>query len=107
MPNSIGRYSLAYGSQWRCSACDAWLCAGWCAGALTDDEGALCLIGAIRAEAGGDQDLATDASAILLDAVRRKFHDESVPVFNDRRRDGSVPARMLREAAGLADARGR
>ncbi|MFI1926280.1 hypothetical protein [Streptomyces sp. NPDC020377] len=80
--------------------------AGWCTGALTDEDGAVCLIGAIRAEAGGDRDLATDASAILLDAVQRKFHDDSVPAFNDRQRDGAIPARMLLEAAGLADARG-
>ena len=25
--DAIGRYSLAYGSQYRCSACDTWLCA--------------------------------------------------------------------------------
>ncbi|MEU5242644.1 hypothetical protein AB0G81_00700 [Streptomyces asoensis] len=81
--------------------------AGWCSGALTDEDGAVCLIGAIRAEARGDRDLADDASAILLDAVQRKFHDESVPAFNDRQRDGATPARMLLEAARLADARGR
>ncbi|MFF1443341.1 hypothetical protein [Streptomyces sp. NPDC058295] len=83
--------------------------AGWCAGALTDDGGAVCLIGAIGAEVGADRDrdLADDASAILLDAVQRKFHDESVPAFNDRQRCGAVPARMLLEAAGLANARGR
>ncbi|MEU8575217.1 DUF6197 family protein [Streptomyces asoensis] len=81
--------------------------AGWCAGALTDDAGAVCLLGALHAEAGGDQDLVVDASAILLDAIRRRFHDESVPAFNDRQRSGAVPERMLLEAAGLADARGR
>ncbi|MEV5902844.1 hypothetical protein [Streptomyces sp. NPDC052127] len=81
--------------------------AGWCTGALTDEDGAVCLIGAIRAEAGGDRGLADDASTILLDAVQRKFHDESVPAFNDRQRSGAIPARMLLEAAGLADARGR
>ena len=25
-PESIGRYSLAHGAQFRCSACDAWMC---------------------------------------------------------------------------------
>ncbi|MFD9389503.1 hypothetical protein ACFWBB_01800 [Streptomyces sp. NPDC060000] len=81
--------------------------AGWCAGTLADDDGAVCLIGALRAEADGDQDLVVDASAILLEAIQRKFHDESVPAFNDRQHSGAVPARMLLEAAGLADARGR
>jgi hypothetical protein len=28
VPDSIDRYSLADSSQYRCSACDAWLCAG-------------------------------------------------------------------------------
>ncbi|GGQ64666.1 hypothetical protein [Streptomyces asoensis] len=81
--------------------------AGWCAGALTDDDGSVCLLGALHVEAGGDQDLVVDASAILLDAIRRRFHDESVPAFNDRQRSGAVPERMLLEAARLADARGR
>ncbi|MFI5963775.1 hypothetical protein ACIA8J_16540 [Streptomyces asoensis] len=81
--------------------------AGWCAGALTDDDGSVCLLGALHAEAGGDQDLVVDASVILLDAIRRRFHDESVPAFNDRQRSGAVPERMLLEAARLADARGR
>ncbi|MFG2282005.1 hypothetical protein ACGFNQ_25375 [Streptomyces asoensis] len=81
--------------------------AGWCAGALIDDDGSVCLLGALHAEAGGDQDLVVDASAILLDAIRRRFHDESVPAFNDRQRSGAVPERMLLEAARLADTRGR
>ncbi|MGW4030464.1 DUF6197 family protein [Streptomyces sp. NPDC004838] len=83
--------------------------AGWCAGALADDDGAVCLIGAIRTEARGNEDLAADAASILLDAIRRTFHEgyESVPDFNDRQRDGRLPARMLLAAAGLADAHGR
>ncbi|MFF7242034.1 hypothetical protein [Streptomyces collinus] len=28
VPDVVGRYSLASGAQYRCSACDAWLCAG-------------------------------------------------------------------------------
>ncbi|MEU0061650.1 hypothetical protein [Streptomyces sp. NPDC006334] len=81
---------------------------GWCAGALTDESGAVCLLGAIRKEAGGDRGLEADAAAVVLDAIRRRFgdHVESVPAFNDAHRTGRIPLRMLDQAAGLADARG-
>ncbi|MFJ9351748.1 hypothetical protein [Streptomyces sp. NPDC101237] len=81
--------------------------AGWCTGALTDAFGAVCLMGAIRIEARGDAGLAADAEEVLLDAIRREFGDDvpSVPWFNDRQRNGRVPARMLGRAAGLADTR--
>lgn len=84
--------------------------AGWCAGALTDASGATCWMGAILAEASGDQALAADALDVLRDALARRFgtdaDDISVPEVNDRQRDGRFPVRMLGEAAGLADARG-
>ncbi|MFI6254299.1 hypothetical protein [Streptomyces sp. NPDC051016] len=81
--------------------------AGWCKGALTDADGAICLMGAIRIEAHGDGGLAGKAETVLLDAIRRELGDDepSVPSFNDRQRDGRLPLRMLRNAAGLADAR--
>lgn len=81
---------------------------GWCAGALTDESGAVCLLGAIRKEAGGDRGLEADAASVVLDAIRRRFgdHVESVPVFNDAHGTGRIPLRMLDQAAGLADARG-
>ncbi|MFJ9718436.1 hypothetical protein ACIRPQ_21215 [Streptomyces sp. NPDC101213] len=81
---------------------------GWCAGALTDESGAVCLLGAIRKEAGGDRGLEADAAAVVLDAIRRRFgdHVESVPAFNDAHGTGRIPLRMLDQAAGLADARG-
>ncbi|MFJ9729262.1 hypothetical protein ACIRP3_41620 [Streptomyces sp. NPDC101209] len=83
---------------------------GWCAGALTDASGATCMMGAIRAEAGGDRGLEAHALALLRDVIGRRFaadpDDVSVPNVNDRQRDGRLPARMLGEAAGLADARG-
>ncbi|USQ89912.1 hypothetical protein NFX46_40235 (plasmid) [Streptomyces phaeoluteigriseus] len=83
---------------------------GWCAGALTDESGAVCLLGAIRKEADGDHGLEADAAAVVLDAIRRRFgdHVESVPAFNDahRNRTGRVPVRVLGEAALMADARG-
>jgi hypothetical protein len=81
---------------------------GWCAGAAADEHGAVCMIGAIRAEAGGNRDLETDAAAVVLDAIRRRFgdHIDSVPAFNDAHGTGRIPLRMLDQAASLADARG-
>jgi hypothetical protein len=81
---------------------------GWCAGALTNESGAVCLLGAIRKEAGGDRGLEADAASVVLDAIRRRFGDDidSVPAFNDAHGTGRIPLRMLDQAASLADARG-
>ncbi|MDH3038956.1 hypothetical protein [Streptomyces sp. TRM75561] len=81
---------------------------GWCAGALTDESGAVCLLGAIRKEAGGNRGLEADAASVVLDAIRRRFgdHVESVPSFNDAHGTGRIPLRMLDQAANLADAHG-
>ncbi|MFC9287276.1 hypothetical protein [Streptomyces sp. NPDC057052] len=81
---------------------------GWCAGALTDESGAVCLLGATRKEAGGDRGLEADAAAVVLDAIRRSFgdHVDSVPAFNDTHRTGRVPVRLLGEAVSMAEARG-
>ncbi|UXY40512.1 DUF6197 family protein [Streptomyces albidocamelliae] len=81
--------------------------AGWCAGALTDDEGRVCILGAIRAEAGGDRALEADATTVVLDSIRRRFGDHvpSVPAFNDAHGSGRTPILMVGEAARLADAR--
>ena len=81
---------------------------GWCKDALVDEDGARCMLGAIRIEARGDRGLEADAAAVLLDAIRRKFGDDvdSVPVFNDSWVGGRVPIRMVDQAASLADARG-
>ncbi|MFJ7200914.1 MULTISPECIES: hypothetical protein [unclassified Streptomyces] len=84
------------------------LTGGWCSGALVDEEGARCMLGAIRIEARGDSGLEASAVTVLLDAIRRKFGDgvDSVPSFNDAHRSGHVPMRMLDQAADLANARG-
>ncbi|MFJ9634525.1 hypothetical protein ACIRU8_43215 [Streptomyces sp. NPDC101175] len=80
---------------------------GWCAGALTDESGAVCMMGAIRREAGGHQGLESSALAVVRDALTRRFGgDISVPDFNDAHGSGRIPGRMLGEAASLADARG-
>ncbi|WP_030990030.1 DUF6197 family protein [Streptomyces sp. NRRL WC-3744] len=83
------------------------LTGGWCKDVLVDEDGACCMLGAIRIEARGDSGLEASAAAVLLDAIRRKFGDvDSVPSFNDAHGTGRVPIRMVGEAAGLADARG-
>jgi hypothetical protein len=84
------------------------LTGGWCKDVLVDEDGARCMLGAIRIEARGDGGLEAGAAAVVLDAIRRKFGDDvdSVPSFNDAHGSGRVPMRMLDQAAGLADARG-
>ncbi|MGW3954074.1 DUF6197 family protein [Streptomyces sp. NPDC004752] len=84
------------------------LTGGWCSGALVDEDGARCMLGAIRIEARGDSGLEADAATVLLDAIRRTFGDDvdSVPSFNDAHGSARVPLRMVYQAAGLADARG-
>ncbi|MEU0984690.1 hypothetical protein ABZ488_36430 [Streptomyces griseus] len=83
------------------------LTGGWCTGALVDQDGSHCMLGAIRAEARGDGGLAASAAAVLLDAIRRQFGDvDSVPSLNDAFADARIPLRMLDQAASLADARG-
>ncbi|MGR8012248.1 DUF6197 family protein [Streptomyces hypolithicus] len=84
------------------------LTGGWCSGALVDEAGARCMLGAIRIEARGNSGVEADAAAVVLDAIRRKFgdHVDSVPGFNDSWADGRHPLRMLDQAADLADTRG-
>ncbi|MES5824872.1 hypothetical protein [Streptomyces sp. RG80] len=83
------------------------LTGGWCKDVLVDEDGARCMLGAIRAEARGNQSLEADAASVLLDAIRRKFGDvDSVPSFNDAWAGGRTPLRMVDLAAGLADTRG-
>lgn len=83
------------------------LTGGWCAGALVDEDGARCMLGALRIEARGDRGLEADAAAVLLDAIRRTFGDvETVASFNDAHGTGRVPMRVLDQASRLADARG-
>ncbi|MFI8200471.1 hypothetical protein ACIF6K_28805 [Streptomyces sp. NPDC085942] len=83
------------------------LTGGWCTGALVDQDGAHCMLGAIRIEARSDGGLEAGAAAVLLDAIRREFGDgiDSVPSFNDGFVSGRIPMRMLDRAAHLADAR--
>ncbi|MFF4442850.1 hypothetical protein [Streptomyces sp. NPDC001621] len=82
--------------------------AGCCADARTDDEGRVCVLGAIRAEASGDRALEADAAAVVLNSIRRRFGDDvpSVATFDDAHGSGSAPIHILGEAGRIADARG-
>jgi len=78
---------------------------GWCTGQLWEEQGAACLIGAIRIEASSRGE-ADDACVLLLEAIRRDFPTaESVPSWNDARTDPRLPARYLERAAELAHSR--
>ncbi|MFJ6566607.1 hypothetical protein ACIQNU_04255 [Streptomyces sp. NPDC091292] len=79
--------------------------AGWCTGARRSERGALCLDGAIRAEASSRHE-GDDACVLLLEAIRRDFPQaETVPSWNDAQRDSRLPGAYLDRAAALADAR--
>ncbi|MFD8545639.1 hypothetical protein [Streptomyces sp. NPDC059649] len=80
---------------------------GWCADRLRDEQGAVCMIGAIRAEASSRSE-ADDACTLLLDIIRDEFDPtaETIASWNSRQRDGRMPARILGHAASRADARG-
>jgi len=79
--------------------------AGWCTGQLRDEQGAACLIGAIRTEAP-NRGAADDACVILLEAIRRDFPTaDTVPSWNDVQRDQRLPGVYLERAAALAHAR--
>lgn len=76
--------------------------AGWCTGQLRDEQGAACLIGAIRAEAPS-RGHADDACALLLEAIRRDFADaETIPSWNDRQTSPRPALLYLDRAAALA-----
>ncbi|MER6241495.1 hypothetical protein ABT185_36625 [Streptomyces clavifer] len=80
---------------------------GWCSGALVDEDGARCMLGAIRIEARGNKGVEADAAAVLLERIRLQFGDvESVPAFNDSHGGGRIPMRMLDHATGVAANRG-
>jgi hypothetical protein len=80
---------------------------GWTTGALRDEQGSRCALGAIRGEAQGDRGAEADASTVLLEAIRRRFPGaDSVPSWNDSQRDSGPVMRLLDEAAALADSRG-
>ncbi|MGZ0231128.1 DUF6197 family protein [Streptomyces sp. CPS1] len=76
---------------------------GWCRGSLRED-GQRCAIGAIRVEAASRHQ-ADDASALLLEVVRREFGGDTVPSWNDSQNSPKPVLLALDRAAQLAHAR--
>ncbi|MGW5173148.1 DUF6197 family protein [Streptomyces sp. NPDC004082] len=78
---------------------------GWTTGALRDEQGARCPIGAIRVEASSRRE-ADDACVILLEAIQRDFRDaDTIPSWNDQQTSPRFPILYLGKAADLAHAR--
>ncbi|MDX3353913.1 hypothetical protein PV703_11445 [Streptomyces sp. ME01-24h] len=80
--------------------------AGWCRDALRDEQGAVCLLGAIRA-AGATGRAYDMADEILYETIRRidpRAHSTSG--WNDVQMTSRGPLIVLERAARLADARG-
>jgi hypothetical protein len=78
---------------------------GWCA-EHWDEQGAVCLVRAIRTEAGGGT-LGGQACAFLLDVIRAEFGPwETVPSWNDAQVGPAAPLRVLGQAAEQAAAHG-
>jgi hypothetical protein len=75
---------------------------GWCRGALADEQGAVCLMGAVEAAAPGGSRLYRDAIDVLLEAIRCDFDAQSVAHWNDRLNDQFLAYRYLDQAAELA-----
>lgn len=82
---------------------------GWCRGASVDADGARCLYGVLHATTGGGR-VERDALDVLEEAIRRRWPhlaEATVPAVNDHQlRDGDEAARLLDDAARIADARG-
>ncbi|MGA4864124.1 DUF6197 family protein [Streptomyces lavendulocolor] len=80
--------------------------AGWCTGQYRDEQGALCLAGAIRAEAGGGS-VAGAACQFLLEVIQQQFTAaETLPSWNDAQVGPEIPLRILGQAADQAAANG-
>lgn len=75
---------------------------GWTTGHCRGQQ-AMCAYEAIRAEATNPGQ-AADATAVLLDTIRREFPDAAtVPAWNDEQRHPGTVLRMLDQAARNAD----
>lgn len=79
---------------------------GWCQRWLTNEDGAVCLLGSIRA-AGGGRGHQERAEELLLALVQQEFPDaQTIGGWNGWQRDGRAPLRMLDRAAHYADRHG-
>ncbi|MFH8736848.1 hypothetical protein [Streptomyces sp. NPDC017964] len=81
---------------------------GWCKGAYTDANGARCILGALRAESGGNRRLEQHAIDVVMEAIHAKFGDDvdTIPSFNDAWANSRTPLLLVDIAARRADARG-
>ncbi|MFD4596749.1 hypothetical protein ACFWPQ_01825 [Streptomyces sp. NPDC058464] len=80
---------------------------GWCKGAASNEQGAICPWGAIQYADRGSSHI-HDALDVLLDAIRRDFQDaQSIPHWNDRHGNPYLAYRFLDQAAELAHGRNR
>ncbi|MFB7500042.1 hypothetical protein ACFC09_36085 [Streptomyces sp. NPDC056161] len=78
---------------------------GWCQGALSDEQGAVCLMEAVQLAAPGS-DLVHSSIRLLLEVIRREFRDtQSVPHWNDHHGTSFLAFRFLDQAAELAHTR--
>ncbi|MEU9415181.1 hypothetical protein [Streptomyces sp. NPDC048272] len=75
---------------------------GWCRRWLTDQTGALCLIGAIRTAAGGEGPLADQAEAVLLQVTGA----DSIAGWNGAQLGAAPVLAALERATRHADKRG-
>lgn len=79
---------------------------GWCRRWLTAENGAVCLLGSIRA-AGGGSGHEAQAEEVLLGIIRQEFPDaQTIGGWNDGQRDGRPALRMLNRAARHASRHG-
>lgn len=77
---------------------------GWCKGALSDEQGAICPMEAIQLAAPGS-DLVWPALSLVLEVIRREFREndaQSVPHWNDQHGTSFMAFRFLDQAAQLA-----
>ncbi|MFL4904836.1 hypothetical protein ACJ6WF_17015 [Streptomyces sp. MMS24-I2-30] len=78
---------------------------GWCRGALSDEQGAVCLMEAVQLAAPGS-DLVHGSLRLLLEVIRREFRDaQSVPHWNDHHGTPFMAFRFLDQAVELAHTR--
>lgn len=84
------------------------LVGGWCATGYRDEAGAMCLAGAVRAEAGGDRRMEMAALDLILTTIRTELDPaaETVPSWNDAQPSARMPLRILDHATTTAATRG-
>jgi hypothetical protein len=76
----------------------------WCRDALFDETGAVCPIRAIRLEADS-RGQADDACVLLLEAIQRHWHAETIPSWNAAQTSPAPVLLAFEQAAHLAHTR--